>query len=58
MRQKDLRIENERYLRDHPEVKELVNKFLIKVLDQEPDDIKTAAAEYFTDPKSYDFLNE
>ncbi|XP_052795569.1 RIIa domain-containing protein 1-like [Mya arenaria] len=44
------RIENEKYLREHPEVECLVSGFLQSVLTQRPENIREFAAEHFTDP--------
>ncbi|GBG30745.1 RIIa domain-containing protein 1 [Hondaea fermentalgiana] len=49
-----LRLENEQYLRDHPELKGMLNKFFLKVLNERPDDIESFAAKYFTDSASYE----
>lgn len=45
------RMENEKYLRDHPEVECLIAGFLGDVLSQRPEQIKDFAAEYFTNPE-------
>ncbi|XP_060074415.1 RIIa domain-containing protein 1-like [Ylistrum balloti] len=50
------RLENERYLRDHPEVECLVAGFLSDVLRNRPENIKDFAADYFTDEKLPDML--
>lgn len=44
------RMNNERYLRDHPEVESLVAGFLGDVLTQRPESVREFAAEYFTNP--------
>ncbi|XP_074538726.1 RIIa domain-containing protein 1 [Halichoeres trimaculatus] len=44
------RIDNERYLRSHPEVEVLISNFLRDVLLERPVDIHEFAADYFTDP--------
>ncbi|KAM6909957.1 RIIa domain-containing protein 1 [Xenentodon cancila] len=51
------RIDNEIYLRSHPEVEELIGDFLRDVLLKRPSDIREFAADYFsslnapTDPR-------
>merc|ERR1712087_102315 len=42
------RLENEKYLRAHPEVECIVAGFLGETLQKRPDDIREFAAEYFT----------
>ncbi len=42
-----LRIANEHYLRDHPEIKTLVSIFVRKVLDERPDNILSFAGAFF-----------
>ncbi len=37
--QLDLRIENEKYFRAHPELNAMVQMFIYKVLDDRPDNI-------------------
>jgi hypothetical protein len=44
----ELRMANERYLRDHPEVNQLMKGFMLKVLDDKPDDVLPYAVDYFT----------
>ncbi|KAH3833103.1 RIIa domain-containing protein 1-like [Dreissena polymorpha] len=44
------RIENEKYLREHPEVECLVSGFLQDVLTRRPENIREFAADHFTDP--------
>ncbi|XP_065909802.1 RIIa domain-containing protein 1-like [Dysidea avara] len=46
----DIRIENERYLRSHPEISALIGGFVSEVVLQQPKDIREFAAEYFNDP--------
>ncbi|KAL4228023.1 RIIa domain-containing protein 1 [Mactra antiquata] len=43
------RIENEKYLREHPEVECLISGFLQSVLTSRPENIREFAAEHFTD---------
>ncbi|XP_033749626.1 RIIa domain-containing protein 1-like [Pecten maximus] len=50
------RLENEKYLRNHPEVECLIAGFLGDVLRNRPDNIKDFAAGYFTDDKLPDVL--
>eukprot|EP00731_Ephydatia_muelleri_P016256 Em0009g680a len=44
------RIENELYLRHHPEVSLMLSAFISDVLKTRPPNIKKHAADYFTDP--------
>ncbi|XP_029359283.1 RIIa domain-containing protein 1 [Echeneis naucrates] len=44
------RIDNERYLRSHPEVDQLIGDFLRNVLVKRPADIREFAADHFTNP--------
>ncbi len=48
--QVDLRVENELYLRSHPEVSALVSSFVDSVISTKPDDIPAFAAEFFASP--------
>uniref|UniRef100_W5ML31 Regulatory subunit of type II PKA R-subunit domain containing 1 n=1 Tax=Lepisosteus oculatus TaxID=7918 RepID=W5ML31_LEPOC len=43
------RIENEKYLRSHPEVDLLLSDFLREVFLKRPEDIREFAADHFTD---------
>ncbi|XP_028985189.1 RIIa domain-containing protein 1 isoform X1 [Betta splendens] len=42
------RIDNEEYLKSHPEVQLLIGDFLRQVLLKRPDDIREFAADHFT----------
>ncbi|ESP04803.1 hypothetical protein LOTGIDRAFT_109278 [Lottia gigantea] len=44
------RVENEKYLREHPEVESLMGGFLSDVLTKRPDNIQEFAAKYFIQP--------
>lgn len=44
------RIDNENYLRSHPEIELLIGDFLRDVLLKRPVDIRKFAAEHFTNP--------
>ncbi|XP_040901390.1 RIIa domain-containing protein 1 [Toxotes jaculatrix] len=44
------RIDNETYLRSHPEVEVLIGDFLRDVLHKRPADIREFAADHFTNP--------
>ncbi|XP_018536046.1 RIIa domain-containing protein 1 [Lates calcarifer] len=44
------RIDNEKYLRSHPEVEVLIGDFLRDVLLKRPADIREFAADHFTNP--------
>lgn len=45
-----LRIENERYMRDHPELNAAVQEFVYSVLKRKPDDVRAFAIDFFTRP--------
>ncbi|XP_031555299.1 RIIa domain-containing protein 1-like [Actinia tenebrosa] len=45
------RIENEKYLRDHPEVSCLITGFLGSILQQRPGSVREFAASYFSNPE-------
>ncbi|XP_038833393.1 RIIa domain-containing protein 1-like [Salvelinus namaycush] len=44
------RINNEKYLREHPETEVLISDFLRDVFLKRPTDIREYAADYFTNP--------
>ncbi|KAL5003984.1 hypothetical protein ScPMuIL_017440 [Solemya velum] len=52
------RIENERYLKQHPEVECLVAGFLGEVLTKRPENIREFAADHFTNPDLTDMIEE
>lgn len=41
------RVENELYLRKHPELNKMISVFLFKVLEEKPLDILTYAGDFF-----------
>lgn len=43
----NLRIENEKYIRSHPELDEIINNFLISCLKEKPKDIIEYSVKYF-----------
>ena len=43
----ELRIENEKYFRAHPELNAMVQMFIYKVLDDRPDNILAYAGSFF-----------
>ena len=45
-----LRIENERYMRAHPELNEAVQEFVYAVLRRKPEDVRAFAVDFFTRP--------
>ncbi|KAK7115539.1 RIIa domain-containing protein 1-like [Littorina saxatilis] len=45
------RMENEKYLREHPEVECILAGFLGETLQKRPEDIREFAADYFTKPE-------
>ncbi len=44
-----IRLNNERYLRDHPELRTMTSKFMASVLEAKPDDVVQFAAKFFTE---------
>ncbi|XP_038567367.1 RIIa domain-containing protein 1 [Micropterus salmoides] len=44
------RVDNEKYLRSHPEVEVLISEFLRDVLLKRPPEIREFAADHFTNP--------
>ncbi|KNE57359.1 hypothetical protein AMAG_03079 [Allomyces macrogynus ATCC 38327] len=46
----DLRIQNEQYLREHPEIKDVTSYFLKRCLLENPRDVTAFAAALFADP--------
>ena len=43
----ELRIENEKYFREHPELNAMVQLFIFKVLDDRPENILAYAGQFF-----------
>ena len=41
------RIDNEKYLRDHPEIEFIIKNFLIKLLEDRPDETLKYAGKFF-----------
>ncbi|GAB1602493.1 RIIa domain-containing protein 1-like [Argonauta hians] len=54
----NIRIENERYLNDHPEVECMLAGFLSEILMKQPTNIHEFAAEHFTNPNLRRNINE
>ncbi|KAG5458309.1 MAG: hypothetical protein BJ554DRAFT_1488 [Olpidium bornovanus] len=54
----DLRIDNERYLRSHPEVRDIVTHFMQRVLSEYPEDLHQFANEHFADPDLRDKVRQ
>ncbi|XP_049439738.1 RIIa domain-containing protein 1 [Epinephelus fuscoguttatus] len=50
------RIDNEKYLRSHPEVEVLIGDFLREVLLKRPVDIREFAADHFTNPNLHEVI--
>jgi hypothetical protein len=44
------RIENERYMRAHPELNEAIQEFVYAVLKRKPDNVRAFAVDFFTKP--------
>jgi hypothetical protein len=49
-----LRLENEQYLREHPELKQLLNRFFLRALAVRPDNVEQFAASWFTSKEPYE----
>ena len=47
--QKRTRFENEKYLRSHPELGELIQDFIVDVLEKRPANIEDAAVAFFVE---------
>jgi hypothetical protein len=45
--QLELRIENEKYFRSHPELQSMIQLFIFKVLDDRPENILAYAGQFF-----------
>ena len=45
----NLRMANERYFRQHPEIKEIIKMFIEQCLKAKPEDTVAYAAEFFCD---------
>ncbi|KAI8828801.1 hypothetical protein BJ741DRAFT_625158 [Chytriomyces cf. hyalinus JEL632] len=43
------RIDNERYLRDHPEIKDILNHVMSQVLQHKPENLRDFVADVFSD---------
>ncbi|XP_030055450.1 RIIa domain-containing protein 1 [Microcaecilia unicolor] len=52
------RVENEKYLRSHPEVELLLTGFIREVLLKRPQNICEFAADHFTDPELPEKIQE
>ena len=46
--QVELRLDNERYLRKHPELRQLFKHFMAQVLEEKPANVQEFAAHFFT----------
>mmetsp|Transcript_141 Transcript_141/g.264 ORF Transcript_141/g.264 Transcript_141/m.264 type:complete len:110 (+) Transcript_141:150-479(+) len=53
-KQSKLRLENEFFLREHPELQRMLSAFMVEVLDKKPSHVVRFAAKFFTRP---DLLN-
>ncbi|XP_023117627.1 RIIa domain-containing protein 1 [Amphiprion ocellaris] len=51
------RIENEKYLRSHPEVEVLIGDFLRVLLLKRPTDVREFAADHFTNPNLHETIS-
>lgn len=41
------RIDNEKYLREHPEIEFIIQQFLVKLLEDQPQNVLSYAGNYF-----------
>lgn len=48
---KALRLENEAYIREHPELRGAIRLLMAKLLDDTPEDLQQYVCEFFTDPE-------
>ena len=53
-RKVELRLENEAYIRSHPELRDVTKNFLAEVLRQRPDDVISFAATFFTTAANFE----
>jgi len=49
-----MRLENEMYIRSHPELRDVTKGFITSVLKHRPEEIMPFAAKYFTTPSNFD----
>jgi len=49
----DINMQNERYLQEHPEIRDMVSVFVHQVLEYKPDNILRFAGDFFTRPDLY-----
>eukprot|EP00826_Nyctotherus_ovalis_P007063 TRINITY_DN1173_c0_g1_i25.p2 TRINITY_DN1173_c0_g1~~TRINITY_DN1173_c0_g1_i25.p2 ORF type:complete len:107 (-),score=45.59 TRINITY_DN1173_c0_g1_i25:124-444(-) len=54
----ELKIENELYIRAHPELKTMISLFLKKVLDEQPKNVLQFAGSFFDRPSLKDVVTE
>lgn len=47
-----MRIENERYMKSHPELNDAVQEFVLAVLKKKPENVRDFAIDFFTKPIS------
>ncbi len=56
--QLELRIENERYFRQHPEIRGLITLFVRKILDDRPENILEYAGTFFDRAELRDIVDQ
>lgn len=56
--QLELRIENEKYIRQHPELNGLTTLFIRKILDDRPENILEEAGKFFDRAQLRDVVEE
>ena len=44
-------MKNEKYLREHPEIQNLLSKFVNTALEKRPEDVLKFAGDFFTNPE-------
>ena len=54
----ELRMQNERYYREHPEIQTLISVFVRKVLDERPENILEFAGSFFDRAELKDIVEE
>ena len=49
-------MENEKYLRDHPELNTIISVFLFRVLEERPENVLSYAGKFFDNPDLKDII--
>jgi len=53
-----INMQNERYLRAHPEIRSLISVFVKQVLEYKPENILSFAGDFFTRPDLYPMVKK